>query len=112
MPNDDRPVVYSTEQGDLRKKPSVKRASLSLPPRQQNVTLHRESKGRGGKVVTLVKNLKLSQQDLKELAKTIKQACGSGGTVRDGIIEIQGDQRHKIAGVLQDLGYKVKIAGG
>jgi translation initiation factor 1 len=46
------------------------------------------------------------------LAKTLKQACGSGGTVKDGVIEIQGDQREKIADVLQKLGYKTKMAGG
>src|SRR5512134_3742821 len=110
MPKDDRPVVYSTEHGDLRKSQAKRPNPLaSLPPQQQNVTLHRESKGRGGKVVTLVKNLQLSPQDLKELAKTIKQACGSGGTIKDGLIEIQGDQRQKIAETLQALGYKVKI---
>jgi translation initiation factor 1 len=113
MPRDERPVVYSTEHGDLRKgQARHPKQPVSLPPRQQNVILHRESKGRGGKVVTLVKNLQLNPQDLKELAKAIKQACGSGGTIKGGVIEIQGDQRQKIAGALQALGYKVKIAGG
>ena len=62
--------------------------------------------------MTLVKKLVLSEDDLKALAKKLKQECGTGGTVKDGIIEIQGEQREKIAGVLQKLGYKVKIAGG
>jgi translation initiation factor 1 len=74
--------------------------------------LHRDKSGRGGKVVTLVKNLVLSEDDLKELSKKLKQACGVGGTVKDGAIEIQGEQRERIAEVLQKLGYKVKIAGG
>lgn len=115
--NDDR-VVWSSEQGDLRKKkdltpgPSPSRRGESLPPAQQTVYLHRESSGRGGKAVTLVKNLMLSADDLKSLAKKLKQECGTGGTIKDGIIEMQGEQRQKIAGVLQRLGYKVKIAGG
>ena len=84
----------------------------SLPPNQQTVYLHRESKGRGGKAVTLVKNLTLSPADMKVLAKKLKAVCGSGGTVKDGIIEIQGEHREKIAEALGKMGYKVKIAGG
>lgn len=84
----------------------------SLPPQQQTAYLHRDSKRRGGKSVTLIKNLVLSEEDMKSLAKKIKQAYGVGGTVKDGVIEIQSEQREKIAGVLQKLGYKIKIAGG
>jgi translation initiation factor 1 len=62
--------------------------------------------------VTLVKGLVLSEGDLITLAKKLKQACGSGGTIKNGIIEIQGEQREKIADVLRQFGYKVKIAGG
>lgn len=110
-------TVWSSESGDLRKKdltpnPSPKRRGESLPPQQQTVYLHRESGGRGGKAVTLVKNLTLSADDLKSLAKKLKQECGTGGTIKDGVIEVQGEQREKIADVLQKLGYKVKIAGG
>jgi translation initiation factor 1 len=113
MARDDRPTVYSTEHGDLRnqeRKPQAVRRSL--PPQQQTAYLHRDSKGRGGKTVTLVKNLQLTPDDLKELAKTLKQACGTGGTIKDGVIEIQGEHREKIAAALQAMGYKVKIAGG
>ena len=63
-------------------------------------------------MVSLVKGLALSEANLTALAKQIKQACGTGGTVKEGIIEIQGDHREKIAEVLGRLGYKVKIAGG
>ena len=62
--------------------------------------------------MTLVKNLVLSADDLKTLAKRLKQECGTGVTIKDGVIEIQGEQREKIAEVLRRLGYKVKIAGG
>lgn len=111
MSNNDR-TVWSSDQGDLRKKPQDGPSGRSLPPQQQTAYLHRESSGRGGKAVTLVKNLILTEDDLKTLAKKLKQECGSGGTVRGGVIEIQGEQREKIKSVLQKLGYKVKIAGG
>jgi len=110
-------TVWSSEQGDLRKKeltpgPSPKGRGESVPPQQQTIYLHRESAGRGGKAVTLVKNLALSAEDMKLLAKKLKQECGTGGTIKDGMIEIQGEHREKIAGLLSKLGYKVKIAGG
>ena len=112
-PKDDRPTVYSTEWGDERKVQSKKKKTVqSIPPSQQTVYLHRESKGRGGKTVSLVKNLQLNEKDLKALAKKLKQACGTGGTIKDGVIEIQGEHREKMANVLQKLGYKTKIAGG
>jgi translation initiation factor 1 len=116
-------TVWSSEEGDLRKKaltPSPLSSPKgtpsgrggSLPPQQQTIYLHRESSGRAGKAVTLVKKLILSEEALKALAKKLKQECGTGGTVKDGVIEIQGEHREKIADVLRKLGYKVKIAGG
>ena len=105
-------TVWSSEDGDLRKKEQTTSHAKSLPPQQQTIYLHRESNGRGGKAVTLVKKLILSEDDLKALAKRIKNKCGTGGTIKDGVIEIQGDHREKIALILQKLGYKVKIAGG
>lgn len=105
-------IVWTSQQGDLRKNGSGTRKGISLPPQQQTVYLHRDSKGRGGKTVTLVKKLALSEDDMQELAKKLKQVCGSGGTIKDEMIEIQGEHREKIADVLIKLGYKVKIAGG
>lgn len=105
-------TVWSSDQGDLRKQHQKTAQGKSLPPQQQTAYLHRDSKGRGGKSVTVIKNLVLSEDDLKTLAKKIKQDCGVGGTVKDGVIEIQSEQREKIAAVLQKLGYKIKIAGG
>lgn len=112
MPKDDYHTVWTSDHGDLRKQKQQAIHVKSLPPIQQIAYLHRESKGRGGKTVTLVKNLVLSEADLKSLSKRLKQACGSGGTVKDGLIEIQGEHRQTIAEVLKGLGYKVKIAGG
>jgi translation initiation factor 1 len=132
MPNNK--TVWSSEQGDLRKKkdltpnPSLRNAHLhcaqaqvsqfptgrgkSLPPQQQTIYLHRESSGRRGNVMTLVKNLVLSADDLKSLAKKLKQECGTGGTIKNGVIEMQGEQREKIADILRKMRYKVKVAGG
>jgi translation initiation factor 1 len=112
MPKDNTRSVWSSEQGDLRKEAAQPGKITSLPPHQQTIYLHRDSKGRGGSPVTLLKNLILSDEDKKQLAKRLKQVCGSGGTVKNGLIEIQGEQREKIAEELKRLGYKVKIAGG
>lgn len=108
----DRRAVWSSDQGDLRKREENARQVKSLPPREQTAYLHRDSKGRGGKTVTIIKKLILSEEDMKELAKRLKQVCGTGGTVKDGAIEIQGEHRDRIAEELRKLGYKVKIAGG
>ncbi len=112
MPNNNLKTVWSSEQGDLRRQPQASSNAKSLPPQQQTAYLHRDKGGRGGKVVTLVKNLVLSDGDMKLLAQKLKHACGTGGTVKDGVIEIQGEQREKIAEVLRALGCKVKVAGG
>ena len=112
MPQDKRPTVWSSDHGDLRNKSSKTAVVTSQPPQQQTAYLHRESKGRGGKTVTLVKNLVLAEKDMKALAKKLKSTCGSGGTIKEGVIEIQGEHREKIAGVLRKLGYMVKLSGG
>ena len=112
MPIDHDTLVYSTEHGDLRKRQPSAPPGLTLPRSQQIAFIQRTSKGRGGKVVTLVKNLHLSPDDNKALTKHLKQTCGSGGTLKDGVIEIQGEHRETIAEALQHLGYKTKMAGG
>jgi translation initiation factor 1 len=105
-------TVWTSEDGDLRKKDNTSSTNASLSPQGQTIYLHRESSGRGGKAVTLVKKLILSDDDLKALTKKLKQECGTGGTIKDGVIEIQGEHRQQIADVLQKLGYKTKMAGG
>lgn len=117
MPIDDRPTVYSTET-DFQLCPRCKRSPcrcakpVSQPPSGQTAAIQRETKGRGGKTVTVIRNLQLAPDDLKALAAQLKQACGTGGTVKDGVIEIQGDHREKIAAKLSALGYKTKFSGG
>lgn len=112
MPKSESRTVWSSDRGNLRKQQVPSRNVKSLPPQQQVVYLRRDSKGRGGKTVTLIKNFVLSEEDMKALAKKLKQICGSGGTVKDDVIEIQGEHRDKIAEALTQIGYKVKIAGG
>lgn len=83
------------------------------PPRKvHTVKLSRETAGRRGKGVTVVSELPLGEEQLKELATLLKNKCGTGGTAKDGRIEIQGDQRDRLAVELEQLGYKVKRAGG
>ncbi len=72
----------------------------------------RETKGRKGKGVTLVTGVALPEEELKQLGTRLKQLCGTGGTVKDGVIEIQGDQRDKLFTWFQQQGHKVKKAGG
>jgi translation initiation factor 1 len=112
MAKNETRTVWTSNQGALQKNESGARKVISLPPQQQTAYLHRDSKGRGGKTVTLVKKLILSEEDLRQLATHLKQVCGSGGTIKDNEIEIQGEHRERIAGALQRMGYKVKIAGG
>ncbi|MBY0459613.1 MAG: hypothetical protein K2V38_20025, partial [Gemmataceae bacterium] len=82
------------------------------PKKVHTVKLSRETAGRKGKGVTVVSELPFNDDDLKELATKLKNKCGTGGTAKDGRIEIQGDHRDKLAEELEKLGYKVKRAGG
>lgn len=76
------------------------------------VTVSRETKGRRGAGVTLIRGLPLSDAELTRLAKSLKARCGVGGSVRDGVIELQGDQREKVQGYLAAAGYRVRRSGG
>ena len=72
----------------------------------------RETRGRNGKAVTVVKGLALDAVALELVGKKLKIGCGSGGTVKDGVIEVQGDHRERVVEILRDQGLKVKLAGG
>jgi len=112
-------LVYSTEGGRMCpgcRKPvaqcTCKPAALAAAPSDGIVRVACERKGRGGKAVTLVRGLALDGAALEKLGKVLKAACGSGGTVKDGVIEVQGDHRDKVMGLLAGEGYKVKRVGG
>lgn len=110
--------VYSDQFGRLCPDCSQPQTSCRCPGEKSLkkgdgvVRIQRETKGRKGKGVTLITGLDLPPPDLKALAKDLKKRCGTGGTVKDGIIEIQGDQRNLLLNLLQQRGWKAKLAGG
>ena len=84
----------------------------TLSPNEQLLKLHRETKGRGGKAVIIVRDFVGTDEDLSDLGKKLKAHCGTGGSVKDGEIIIQGDQRPKVEAFLKSKGYKTKNVGG
>jgi len=76
------------------------------------VRLHRETKGRKGAGVTIVRGLPMAPDELTKFAKTLKKKCGVGGAVKGDAIELQGDQRERLKPELERAGFKVKLAGG
>lgn len=111
-------LVYSTGSGRMcpvcRKAIAQCTCPTSAPaaPGDGIVRISREKKGRGGRVVTVVRGLTADALTLETMARQLKAACGSGGAVKDGAVEVQGDHRDKIATLLIGQGLKVKQAGG
>jgi translation initiation factor 1 len=110
-------LVYSTESG--RMCPACRQPvgqcackARAAPAGDGVVRVSRQSKGRGGKTVTLVKGLALDEAALAQLGKQLRTACGSGGTVKDGVIEVQGDHCELVMAVLTKHGHQPKRAGG
>lgn len=83
-----------------------------IAPEEQTLEVHIDKKQRGGKVATLVKGYAGSDEDIKDLAKELKSACGVGGSAKDGEIIIQGEKRDKVMEVLKKKGFRVKRVGG
>jgi len=88
------------------------RSSSAPPPGDGIVRVLRETKGRGGKAVTVVRGVPVEAAALLKLGQDLKAACGTGGTVKDGAIEVQGDHVEKVMALLQQRGFQVKRAGG
>ncbi len=111
-------LVYSTEFGRMCPvcgKPQsscVCKAAAAAPQGDGIVRVSRETKGRGGKCVTVIKGMDLDPLALADAAKRLKAACGSGGTAKDGVIEIQGDHADQVVTLLKQQGRTVKRAGG
>ena len=102
--------VYSTNP-DFEPEDEETGNSTNLPPTKQTLIVSKSVKGRGGKVATLVSGFIGSDNDLEALGKLLKNKCGTGGSVKDREILIQGDIVRKIGEILQKEGYKVKLSG-
>ena len=102
-------LVYSTETGRVNPEKLTQSKSSYT---DGVIRLSRETKGRKGKGVTLITGFDLSEAELKDMAKKLKQHCGSGGSIKDGVIEIQGDHRDSLLPLLEKKGFTVKKAGG
>jgi len=125
MGQNDR-VVYSTEHGQLgkamekspgsKKRGKGKAPNASAPaiknPNKQGLRIRRESKGRGGKCVSVIDGLPMDEKGMKTVLKKLKGQLGTGGAVKGGCIEIQGDHREKLLLLLEKEGFNAKLAGG
>jgi translation initiation factor 1 len=116
--SNDTPLVYSSESGRICPacgNPSARCSCSKKPktvPGDGVVRIQRESKGRGGKTVTIITGLPLAEEQLKVLAGELKRRCGTGGTLKSGIVEIQGDHRELLVSELEKRGFRVKRSGG
>jgi translation initiation factor 1 len=119
---DNSRLVYSTESGKIcpscqnpvskckcKKKKSRSQTNIKI---DGIIRVQREVKGRKGKTVTTVSGFQINADELKNLATQLKRRCGTGGTVKDGVIIIQGDHRDTLIAELKNRGFKAKIAGG
>lgn len=119
MPDSNSRLVYSTDGGRVSEPKAsrtrgggpAKAAAPAAVPADGVVRLHRDKKGRGGKVVTLVTGLPGNEAALDALLKQLKQHCGAGGTREDTTLVIQGDHRERVRHELAALGHRVKLAG-
>jgi translation initiation factor 1 len=113
-------LVYSTDAGRICPgctQPMAQcrcraQAAAARPAGDGIARVSRERQGRGGKTVTVVRGLPLADAELQALGKALRAACGSGGTVKDGVLEIQGDHRERVLALLLERGFKAKAAGG
>ena len=109
----DTRVVWSSDDGDLRKaRDPDKQRARDLAQAGGRVKVRRETSGRRGKAVTTVAGVPLDDDGLKELAGRLKKRCGVGGSVKDGVIDLQGDHRDAVLEVLKADGYDAVLAGG
>ncbi|MDT8318605.1 MAG: translation initiation factor Sui1 [bacterium] len=117
--SDNSKLVYSTEHGRVCPecgKPEDRCSCVSkkgmAAATDGIVRLRREVKGRGGKTVIVITGLPLDEKGLGALAKKLKKKCGAGGSVKNGVIEIQGERRDTLMVELEKFGFKIKLAGG
>ncbi|MDP7449019.1 MAG: hypothetical protein QF689_10565 [Candidatus Latescibacteria bacterium] len=115
-PRSNSELVYTSDGGGRKRSDSPARSKQSSQqpsaPKDGVVRVGRETKGRKGKGVTTIAGAPVSGAELEALGKELKGQCGAGGTVRAGVIEIQGDHRDRIVTTLQSKGWIVKRVGG
>ena len=104
-------IAYQ-EFGNVDNSSALERAVLDLPPNQQDLRIQATRSGRKGKTVTVVTGFQHKPETITKLLKKLKSQCGSGGTVKDNSLEIQGDHKQKLLATLSELVYKAKISGG
>ncbi|WP_148252027.1 translation initiation factor Sui1 [Aidingimonas lacisalsi] len=116
-----RGLVYSTDEGQLCPNCRQPTDACECAERAEQdrlasldgvVRIRRQTSGRKGKGVTTIEGVPLPHDELKALAKTLKKRCGVGGAIKDGVIEMQGDQRDTLKQELANRGFTVKLAGG
>ena len=113
-------IVYSTKLGELcpacsqpKKKCICQQLKKSTIPEGDGIVrVSRETQGRNGKCVSIISGVLLDAPKLKELATKLKKQCGTGGTIKNGLIEIQGDHRSTLVAALTRMGFNTKLAGG
>lgn len=110
-PSSENRITYQ-EFGNPDNSAALERATPDLPPQKQDLRVQASKAGRKGKIVTVITGFQSKPETLEKLVKQLKTQCGSGGTVKENTIEIQGDHKQKIVEILAKLGYKVKISGG
>lgn len=101
-------LVYSTELGRIK----PEKSKVERPKGDGIVRIQRQTSGRKGKGVSVITGIDLEDKELKELAKKLKKICGVGGSLKNGIIEIQGDKREEIKQFLEKQNFTVKLSGG
>ena len=104
-------IAYQ-EFGNIDNSEALARGVPDLPPQQQDIRIQTTRSGRKGKTVTVLTGFQHKPESLAKLLKKLKSQCGSGGTVKDQNLEIQGDHKQKLLETLNKLGYKAKISGG
>lgn len=107
--NKNNRVVYSTNPDFEQEDDFIEEETLS--PSEQLLEVHLDKKNRGGKIAVVVKRFIGTSNDLQQLGKELKSACGVGGSVKDGEIIIQGDKREKVMELLNKKGYRTKRVG-
>jgi translation initiation factor 1 len=114
----DYEIVYSDDPNFKKRCPKCQKFPCACPkasdlvPNAYTLKIRLEKNGRGGKTVTVLFDLPKNDEYFKNLEKKLKALCGTGGSFKEGLIEIQGDHREKMKSYLEKLGFKIKLAGG